>query len=213
MRNPNKQQQQPQDQQEEDSWEVRAFAEDTGNNITWPPRSYTCTFCRREFRSAQALGGHMNVHRRDRARLHSSQVVLQPNSTSSSASTSSFIIPAHEFVANTTATGTGLCFVYRRTDPNSSRDAFTPTITTTESSPSTLLSISNFPTTNLISTARSPAMNFPVSRPPEIDASRNNSQYLDNNYRAEEPTTSLDKGDEEDIDLELRLGQSPIAPT
>lgn len=37
--------------------------------FSWPPRSYTCTFCKREFRSAQALGGHMNVHRRDRARL------------------------------------------------------------------------------------------------------------------------------------------------
>ncbi|KAL3506071.1 hypothetical protein ACH5RR_031453 [Cinchona calisaya] len=37
--------------------------------LSWPPRSYTCSFCKREFRSAQALGGHMNVHRRDRARL------------------------------------------------------------------------------------------------------------------------------------------------
>ncbi|XP_019460460.1 PREDICTED: probable transcriptional regulator RABBIT EARS [Lupinus angustifolius] len=50
----------------------RAFAEDAarvlGGSI-WPPRSYSCTFCKREFRSAQALGGHMNVHRRDRARL------------------------------------------------------------------------------------------------------------------------------------------------
>ncbi|KAK1426984.1 hypothetical protein QVD17_15666 [Tagetes erecta] len=55
-----------------DSWEEQAFAEDaTGplGGCIWPPRSYTCTFCRREFRSAQALGGHMNVHRRDRARL------------------------------------------------------------------------------------------------------------------------------------------------
>ncbi|XP_076886187.1 transcriptional regulator SUPERMAN-like [Bidens hawaiensis] len=39
------------------------------NGFAWPPRSYTCAFCKREFRSAQALGGHMNVHRRDRARL------------------------------------------------------------------------------------------------------------------------------------------------
>ncbi|KAJ6389064.1 hypothetical protein OIU77_027423 [Salix suchowensis] len=64
-----------QTQEDDDSWEVRAFAEDTGNinGTTWPPRSYTCTFCRREFRSAQALGGHMNVHRRDRARLHQTQ--------------------------------------------------------------------------------------------------------------------------------------------
>ncbi|CAA7041912.1 unnamed protein product [Microthlaspi erraticum] len=37
--------------------------------IPWPPKNYTCSFCRREFRSAQALGGHMNVHRRDRAKL------------------------------------------------------------------------------------------------------------------------------------------------
>nr|CAD1843868.1 unnamed protein product [Ananas comosus var. bracteatus] len=40
--------------------------------LSWPPRSYTCSFCKREFRSAQALGGHMNVHRRDRARLRQS---------------------------------------------------------------------------------------------------------------------------------------------
>ncbi|XP_057521244.1 transcriptional regulator TAC1-like [Amaranthus tricolor] len=65
----------------EESWELaRAFAEDTRNNprgTNWPPRSYTCTFCRREFRSAQALGGHMNVHRRDRARLHHQQSNVQ----------------------------------------------------------------------------------------------------------------------------------------
>ncbi|KAF1895061.1 hypothetical protein Lal_00022558 [Lupinus albus] len=54
------------------SWEERAFAEDAERIIggcIWPPRSYSCNFCKRDFRSAQALGGHMNVHRRDRARL------------------------------------------------------------------------------------------------------------------------------------------------
>lgn len=59
------------------SWEEKAFAADAANphsgGCVWPPRSYSCSFCRREFRSAQALGGHMNVHRRDRARLRSSQ--------------------------------------------------------------------------------------------------------------------------------------------
>ncbi|KAG5106478.1 hypothetical protein JHK82_043448 [Glycine max] len=49
------------------SWEEQAFAKDAARSgCTWPPRSYSCSFCRREFRSAQALGGHMNVHRRDR---------------------------------------------------------------------------------------------------------------------------------------------------
>ncbi|KAJ9185252.1 hypothetical protein P3X46_004907 [Hevea brasiliensis] len=59
----------------DDSWEEQAFAEDAGGPLggcIWPPRSYSCSFCRREFRSAQALGGHMNVHRRDRARLKQS---------------------------------------------------------------------------------------------------------------------------------------------
>lgn len=31
-------------------------------------RFYDCMFCRRGFTTAQALGGHMNVHRKDRAR-------------------------------------------------------------------------------------------------------------------------------------------------
>ncbi|GAB4830501.1 hypothetical protein Ancab_020212 [Ancistrocladus abbreviatus] len=30
-------------------------------------RSYDCVFCRQGFTSAQALGGHMNIHRKDRA--------------------------------------------------------------------------------------------------------------------------------------------------
>ncbi|KAK9016250.1 hypothetical protein V6N11_078753 [Hibiscus sabdariffa] len=58
-----------------DSWEEQAFAEDAAGPLggcIWPPRSYSCSFCGREFRSAQALGGHMNVHRRDRARLKQS---------------------------------------------------------------------------------------------------------------------------------------------
>ncbi|CAI9779062.1 unnamed protein product [Fraxinus pennsylvanica] len=32
-------------------------------------KSYRCTFCKRGFSSAQALGGHMNIHRKDRAKL------------------------------------------------------------------------------------------------------------------------------------------------
>ncbi|PSS34951.1 Transcriptional regulator like [Actinidia chinensis var. chinensis] len=35
-------------------------------------RSYSCTFCKRGFSNAQALGGHMNIHRKDRAKLKES---------------------------------------------------------------------------------------------------------------------------------------------
>lgn len=31
-------------------------------------RSYECIFCKRGFSTAQALGGHMNIHRKDKAR-------------------------------------------------------------------------------------------------------------------------------------------------
>ncbi|KAJ8768320.1 hypothetical protein K2173_021473 [Erythroxylum novogranatense] len=56
------------------SWNYKgqSHGEDYLGGFSWPPRSYTCSFCKREFRSAQALGGHMNVHRRDRARLRQS---------------------------------------------------------------------------------------------------------------------------------------------
>ncbi|CAM6012553.1 unnamed protein product [Sphagnum balticum] len=53
------------------SWEVGAFGSEdlcsSGMQLQWPPSSYSCSFCHREFRTAQALGGHMNVHRRERA--------------------------------------------------------------------------------------------------------------------------------------------------
>ncbi|KAK9158870.1 hypothetical protein Scep_005444 [Stephania cephalantha] len=70
-----------------DSWEEQAFAQDSAGVLggcVWPPRSYSCSFCRREFRSAQALGGHMNVHRRDRARLKQSPI---PNTSTTNTTT------------------------------------------------------------------------------------------------------------------------------
>lgn len=71
------------------TWEERTFMEDArgqlgGGGCMWPQRSYSCSFCRREFRSAQALGGHMNVHRRDRARLKQSLDLTSCGSHSSS---------------------------------------------------------------------------------------------------------------------------------
>ncbi|XP_065859145.1 transcriptional regulator SUPERMAN-like [Euphorbia lathyris] len=44
-------------------------------------RSYECTFCKRGFTNAQALGGHMNIHRKDRAKA---KQVTPPGSSSTS---------------------------------------------------------------------------------------------------------------------------------
>ncbi|KAL3839489.1 hypothetical protein ACJIZ3_024080 [Penstemon smallii] len=38
-------------------------------NILGRTRCYRCAFCKRGFSNAQALGGHMNIHRKDRAKL------------------------------------------------------------------------------------------------------------------------------------------------
>ncbi|KAG1354894.1 transcriptional regulator TAC1 [Cocos nucifera] len=35
---------------------------------------YECMFCKRGFTTAQALGGHMNIHRKDRARMQHGQM-------------------------------------------------------------------------------------------------------------------------------------------
>ncbi|KAJ1414593.1 Zinc finger C2H2-type [Sesbania bispinosa] len=188
MWNPREQQQQ--EEEEEESWEVRAFAEDTRNimGTTWPPRSYTCTFCRREFRSAQALGGHMNVHRRDRARLH------QPHPHPP---TASFInIPSQELVANA-----GLCLLYHLPSPNASSSAFTsPSLNNANGeSPSTLLSISSsYSPNNLMMQS----FNLQAAAPPPYFTKVEQPQ----------PTTSTsinNNGHLEELDLELRLGHKP----
>ncbi|XP_044467071.1 transcriptional regulator SUPERMAN-like [Mangifera indica] len=192
-------------QEDDDSWEVRAFAEDTGNimGTTWPPRSYTCTFCRREFRSAQALGGHMNVHRRDRARLHQTQPgSINLSSSSSSTSSSTLIIPTQEFASNG-----GLCLLYQLPNPNG---VFTPTALTAcaVDSPSTLLSISPYPSTNLIA---APSINFPVT--PQVlnssYSSKDPSGSIDNGNNVKENCNSYNDSEIEELDLELRLGHGP----
>ncbi|RZC84947.1 hypothetical protein C5167_047731 [Papaver somniferum] len=174
---------------DDDSWEVRAFAEDTNMGTTWPPRSYTCTFCRREFRSAQALGGHMNVHRRDRARLRQSPPrTISPSypcsvTTTSAAAVSTLIFPTETFLA--AANNGGLCVFYplslASNDNNISHssttavDIFKATFvngcssSTAEISPSPLLSVSNYPTqdtfisptTSATSSICPPTISFP----------------------------------------------------
>ncbi|KAK7257829.1 hypothetical protein RIF29_32086 [Crotalaria pallida] len=37
--------------------------------VVTTPKSYECNFCKRGFSNAQALGGHMNIHRKDKAKL------------------------------------------------------------------------------------------------------------------------------------------------
>ncbi|KAG5246310.1 hypothetical protein OIU77_020040 [Salix suchowensis] len=47
---------------------------DRSDHDTGTGRSYECIFCKRGFTTAQALGGHMNIHRKDRAKTRPSSV-------------------------------------------------------------------------------------------------------------------------------------------
>nr|KYP53171.1 putative transcriptional regulator RABBIT EARS [Cajanus cajan] len=200
---------------EDDSWEVRAFAEDTNNvmGTTWPPRSYTCTFCRREFRSAQALGGHMNVHRRDRARLHQAS----PNNTISPLSlahpSSSFLninIP-HSHQEHLVANG-GFCLLYPFPSPNTA--APFPTLNhhtalnnnACGDSPSTLFSVSphsNHTPNNFMPSSFDFSMPQPASEMPDFSSYSLGSAKVE----LEPATSSVNNGShDEELDLELRLG-------
>lgn len=52
-----------------DSSEESDHRPQISNDETGIGRFYECMFCKRGFSTAQALGGHMNIHRRDRARI------------------------------------------------------------------------------------------------------------------------------------------------
>ncbi|CAK8576100.1 unnamed protein product [Lathyrus sativus] len=44
-------------------------------------RSYECNFCKRGFSNAQALGGHMNIHRKDKAKLKQQSSNMEANTS------------------------------------------------------------------------------------------------------------------------------------
>ncbi|CAM8978871.1 unnamed protein product [Rhodiola kirilowii] len=203
------------DIEDEESWEVRAFAEDTasGMGTIWPPRSYTCSFCRREFKSAQALGGHMNVHRRDRARLHQTQKSLMkisnrnPNpsypSSSSTSGGSTLLIPTQEFLVNG-----GLCLLYqlRNDNPN-------PLDHNTILSVSPYLEADNSPSF----IAAFPQAKYPYSvtkNNHQISSKRKpslNRYYHKNSLTGEGHESGQHNTGE--LDLELRLGRGPTTPS
>ncbi|KAF5735070.1 hypothetical protein HS088_TW15G00569 [Tripterygium wilfordii] len=188
---------------DDDSWEVRAFAEDTASihGTTWPPRSYTCTFCRREFQSAQALGGHMNVHRRDRAKLHQNSNSF--NNISNSSPSPNSLIPSHqEFASN----GGGF-LLYQSSNPNGlfcAQMAMNSACTanTMSSSPSTLLSMSPYPPSNLVS----PSMNLNLVSPPGKMNFSTHSYYQSSKDEASISISKKNWEKTEELDLELRLG-------
>ncbi|KAJ0691850.1 putative transcription factor C2H2 family [Helianthus annuus] len=67
--------------------EVDPQDQDVGPGV----RSYECVFCKRGFTTAQALGGHMNIHRKDRAK--SKPNLLSSNNSSKQEDNSFYAYP------------------------------------------------------------------------------------------------------------------------
>lgn len=59
--------------------------EKSSDESTGVGRSYECTFCKRGFTNAQALGGHMNIHRKDKAKSKSKHKINQDQEPSNKA--------------------------------------------------------------------------------------------------------------------------------
>ncbi|KHN13041.1 hypothetical protein glysoja_027329 [Glycine soja] len=182
MWNPRKQQhQQQQVEDDDDSWEK-------GVSLRPSPR-------------------RPNVHRRDRARLHQAPVPSSSsNPMTSSLPTSPFInIPPQDLVANA-----GLCLLYHLPkSPSSTAPPFPPSPTTP--SPSTLLSISSYPTTNFLMQT---SFNFPGAPATGINTTTTTtvSSLCYNSSKVEQSATSSSidhNGHLEELDLELRLGHKP----
>ncbi|KAK9123897.1 hypothetical protein Sjap_013499 [Stephania japonica] len=72
---------------------------------THQARSYECNFCKRGFSNAQALGGHMNIHRKDRAKLKQPSNHLSTDLTKMNALYNS-IGTRHELAFNTSDSST-----------------------------------------------------------------------------------------------------------
>ncbi|XP_031503133.1 transcriptional regulator SUPERMAN-like [Nymphaea colorata] len=188
----------------DDSWEARAFAEDAGNILgaTWPPRSYTCTFCRREFRSAQALGGHMNVHRRDRARLRQLSPASSPVAVPEPAPPS--LLFSQPELATSGPGGLCMMYAFPGAGGRASPAFFGPGIAECADSPSPLLPVSHYPPGN----PPPSSVQFPPSSLPFP-----NSQIGFSDLAAimadRTPKYGSSAFNIEELDLELRLGHKP----
>ncbi|WCJ23970.1 C2H2 and C2HC zinc fingers superfamily protein [Euphorbia peplus] len=176
-------------------------SEDYLGGFSWPPRSYTCSFCKREFRSAQALGGHMNVHRRDRARL---RVQSPPRDTTHFHHLNLNVNPNPNLNANSIAS---LSPTFTRTFSHSSPPLSTPSLSALCSSTTHFASSSTTKTNFDFIPKNKTRKSFFEE---DDDAFEDGHKFL---KKAEIVKLDLEIGpsnrpNEDNLDLELRLGCS-----
>ncbi|XP_047159457.1 transcriptional regulator SUPERMAN-like [Vigna umbellata] len=65
----------------EDFYSNISTLETSHHDLLGTARSYECIFCKRGFTTAQALGGHMNIHRKQRANNNTKPTVPPPSTS------------------------------------------------------------------------------------------------------------------------------------
>ncbi|GAB2282287.1 hypothetical protein Dimus_016836 [Dionaea muscipula] len=201
-------------------WDFEHFKHDEdcpSSGCPWPPRHYTCSFCGKEFRSAQALGGHMNIHRRDRARLRDQSL---------SSSSSSSWVNANVDLPNSNPNPNPRPNPNPNPNTSSSTKPSFPNSTTTPSSniyshqySLLTLSLSSFSSPALESTPKNHEAGAPNhlsrdhnSKDQEFDISFSCGDRVMEGFKARKVNVQLDLelsligGGKEELDLELRLG-------
>ncbi|XP_073128317.1 probable transcriptional regulator RABBIT EARS [Henckelia pumila] len=151
-------------------------------------RAYECTFCKRGFTNAQALGGHMNIHRKDKAKVKKRNGE-EPSNQSNIEPVEKFLNPRCFSHVSSGDQGHGQVMSYQVYLPSSN------------------------PSSTSVSTQNYQRNYIPVWRPQEqfID-------YMKVNLSMRiglPPLVDVDEGyrdrflQESEVDLELRLGHDP----
>ncbi|KAL6142153.1 hypothetical protein ACLB2K_060436 [Fragaria x ananassa] len=149
-------------------------------------KSYACTFCKQGFSNAQALGGHMNIHRRDRARIIRQYSEDQNQGSSSDAVKCSSTSAHHDPLRADNSEDKTLLQLERKGTNMISRKPSCPSTTRSEN--------------HEIIVARSEGK---ISSSEDVQAQLQLPLFL------EEPVVSHGGGKFVELDLELRLGPEP----
>jgi uncharacterized Zn-finger protein len=171
--------------------------EDTGTG-----RSYECVFCKRGFTTAQALGGHMNIHRRDRGKPRPVASVSSRSSADESYGTTlKSYLPIQSYTSSTQYYSTAAADQvnvnnYQISFPDSAwnNNLMRPPQTQHSSHHHELYSVQNPLRLNLV----------------EEDWQRRLSMQVNPRHVDDDREKTQDGSEEEDeLDLELRLGHYP----
>lgn len=190
--------------------------DETGSVIA---RSYECVFCKRGFTSAQALGGHMNIHRKDRALKTTTRVINRNNNDPNFVSSNKL---GEENYASTTTTTTFRSFLAVQSYPPLQYLARAPE--------GIHVNTYNFPvaaTWGTSTTMKVPphevllhgggddlraeylSLSLGIGTAPRKEEGIDNEKIIQDDYKKEKKSSGRDFREDVEVDLELRLGYDP----